>query len=146
MDSIPMKTHLPPEAAIRSTSSSSRSRLALICATQCTCALAALMSRSNDFVRFTLMAKLSSMKNTAIWPPSSHARAFIGAKPDGVAKKSRHRAKFASVRTAAPRLHGNNPKRSPASAHALQQRMEHAREQIELVQLNFVPGDLRIRL
>ena len=29
-----------------------------------------MMSRSNDFVRFTLMAKLSSMKNTAIWPPS----------------------------------------------------------------------------
>src|SRR6266404_6202586 len=76
MDSIPMKIHLPPAAAIRSTSSSSRSRLALIWATQCTCALAAMMSRSNDFVRFTLMAKLSSMKNTAIWPPSSRARAF----------------------------------------------------------------------
>src|SRR5215472_10449166 len=76
MDSIPMKIHLPPEAAIRSTSSSSRSRLALICATQCTCALAAMMSRSNDFVRFTLMAKLSSIKKTAIWPPSSRARAF----------------------------------------------------------------------
>src|SRR5438445_10703529 len=60
----------------RSTSSSSRNRLALICATQCTCALAAMISRSNDFVRFTLMAKLSSMKKTAIWPPSARARDF----------------------------------------------------------------------
>src|SRR5260370_40596298 len=34
------------------------------------------MSRNNDFVRFTLMAKLSSMKKTAIWPPSLLARAF----------------------------------------------------------------------
>jgi hypothetical protein len=42
---------LPPDAAIRSTSSSSRKRLALICATQWTCALAAMMSRSRDFVR-----------------------------------------------------------------------------------------------
>src|SRR5207248_8117611 len=62
MDSMPMKTHLPPEAAIRSTSSSSRNRLALIWATQWTWALAAMMSRSNDLVRFRLMAKLSSMK------------------------------------------------------------------------------------
>jgi len=60
------------------------------------------MSRSNDFVRFTLMAKLSSMKNTASGPPSSRARfqqqefvhtAFIGTKADGVAKKPRHGAK-----------------------------------------------------
>src|SRR5216683_373816 len=100
MDSIPMKIHLPPAAAIRSTSSSSRSRLALICATQCTCAFAAMMSRSNDFVRFTLMAKLSSMKKTAIWPPS-------------------------------PR--------------ALQERMQKARKYIELLQLDLVPGNLRIR-
>ena len=63
---MPMKIHLPPEAEIRSTSSSSRSRLALICATQNTCAFAAMMSRSGDFVRFTLIAKLSSMKKTAI--------------------------------------------------------------------------------
>jgi len=111
MDSMPMKIHLPPEAAIRSTSSSSRSRLALIWATQCTCALAAMMSRSNDLVRFTLMAKLSSMKNTAIWrPPPARALSaaivrsprFHGTKTDGVAQKIRHGAKFASVGTAAP--------------------------------------------
>ena len=65
---MPMKIHLPPDSAIRSTSSSSRSRLALICATQESCAPAAMMSRSSDFVRFTLMAKLSSTKKTAILP------------------------------------------------------------------------------
>ena len=76
MDSMPMKIHRPPEAAIRSRSSSSRNRLALICATQCTWALAAMMSRKSDLVRFTLMAKLSSIKKTAIWPSSLCARAF----------------------------------------------------------------------
>src|SRR5260370_14104417 len=72
--------------------------------------------------------------------------AFIGTKADGVAKKSRHGTKLASVRTPAPGLHRNNSKGSPTSAHALEQRMQHAREQIELVQLDFVPGNLRIRL
>ena len=71
-----MKIHLPPEAAIRSTSSSSRNRLALICATQFTCAPAAMMSRSSDFVRFTLMAKLSSIKKTAIWPHFAFRASF----------------------------------------------------------------------
>ena len=73
---MPMNTHFPPDAAIRSQSSSSRNRLALICATQCTCAFAAMISRNSDLVRFTLMAKLSSMKKTAIWPFSFRARAF----------------------------------------------------------------------
>ena len=34
---MPMKIHFPPEAAIRSSSSSSRSRLALICPTHDSC-------------------------------------------------------------------------------------------------------------
>jgi hypothetical protein len=50
MDSIPIKIHLPPAAAIRSTSSSSRSKLALICATQCTCAF-----RTNESVENELL-------------------------------------------------------------------------------------------
>src|SRR5258707_918889 len=78
MDSMPIKIQVPPAAAIRSTSSSSRRRLALICAIQWTCALAAIMSRSSDLVRFTLIAKLSSMKNTAILPPSLAAKRFVG--------------------------------------------------------------------
>src|SRR5260370_12566880 len=72
--------------------------------------------------------------------------AFIGTKADGVAKKSRHGTKLASVRTTAPGLHRDNSKGSPTSAHALEQPMQHAREQIELAQLDFVPGNLRIRL
>ncbi len=35
-----------------------------------------MMSRSSDLVRLMLMAKLSSMKKTAIWPFSLRARAF----------------------------------------------------------------------
>src|SRR6267142_2108898 len=146
MDSIPMKIHLAHEAAIRSTSSSSRSRFALIWATQCTCAFAAMMSRSSDFVRFTLIAKLSSMKNTAICPPSSRARAFIGPKANGVAKKSRHGAELTTVRTTPPGFHWNNSKSAPAFAYPLQQRLQHARQHIELLQIDFVPGNFRIRL
>ncbi len=61
---------------MRSRNSTSRSRLALIWATQCTCALAAMISRNSDLVRFTLMAKLSSIKKTTIWPSSLRARAL----------------------------------------------------------------------
>ena len=71
-----MKIHLPPEAAIRSISSSSFNRLALICPTHESLAPAAIISRSSDFVRFTLMAKLSSTKNTAICPRVERARAL----------------------------------------------------------------------
>jgi len=56
------------EAAIKSRSSESRSRLALIWATQLSSAPAAMMSRRRDLVRFTLMAKLSSTKKTANLP------------------------------------------------------------------------------
>ena len=152
-----MKTHLPPEAAIRSTSSSSRKRLALICATQCTWALAAMMSRSSDLVRLTLMAKLSSMKKTAIWPPSLFGAgfqqkqfvddAFVGAKADGVAKKSGDRAEFATVGTAASGLHGNDAECSPAVADAVAAcAVSDFGNQIELVEIDFVPGDCGIFL
>ena len=76
IDSMPMKTQQPPDAAMRSTSSSSRRRLALICATQGTCAPAAMMSLRSDFVRFMLMARLSSMKKTATCPRSRRARSL----------------------------------------------------------------------
>src|SRR5229473_455551 len=72
--------------------------------------------------------------------------AFIGTKADGVAKKSRYSAKLASVGTAAPGLHGNNSKGSPTAAHSLEQWVQYAGEQIELLQLDFVPGNLRIGL
>ena len=127
-----MKIHLPPEAAIRSTSSSSRSKLALICATQWTWAPAAMMSRSSDLVRLTLMAKLSSMKKTAIWPFSLRARCFqqqqfihhtlIGAEANGVAEKSSHGAELAAVGTASSGLDRDDAKGSPAFSYLLQQR------------------------
>src|SRR5258708_9550373 len=69
---------------------------------------------------------------------------FNGTETDGVAKKSRHRTKLSSARTGAPGLHGNNSKGSPTSAHSLEQWMQYARKQIELVQFDFVPGNLRI--
>src|SRR3989442_9327253 len=62
--------------AIRSISSSSRSRLALICATQLISAPAPMIARRSDLVRFTLMAKLSSTKKTAILPLLARARSF----------------------------------------------------------------------
>ena len=76
IDSIPMKIQRPPDSAIRSTSSSSARRFALICATHGRIAPAAIISRKSPFNRFLLIARLSSMKKTAIWPLSLFARAF----------------------------------------------------------------------
>src|SRR5437773_2323321 len=71
-------------------------------------------------------------KNVALGEPIEHHGIFtrlvealfyvskVGRKADRIAKKSRHGAKLASVRTAAPGLHGNNSKGSPASAHSLE--------------------------
>jgi len=135
MDSIPMKIHLPPAGRDQINELLIAQQIGADLGDQCTCALAAIMSRSNDFVRFTLMAKLSSMKNTAIWPPSSRARAsaarvrsprFHWYESGWSRQKTRHGAKLASVRTAAPGLHGNNSKGSPTSAHSLEQWMQYA--------------------
>src|SRR5258707_13459181 len=45
--------------------------------------------------------------------------AFVGAKADGVAKKSGYRAELAAIRAAAPRLHRNDAKCTPAIRNAL---------------------------
>ena len=84
------------------------------------------MSRSSDLVRLMLMAKLSSIKKTAICPRSLLGARFqqqqfvddalVGAKADRIAEKSRHGAEFAAIRAAAPGLHRNNAERSPARA------------------------------
>ena len=76
IDSMPINTHLPPASAIRSTSSSSPSKFALICATQGSVAPAAIISRRSDLSLFLLIARLSSMKKTAICPFSALARAL----------------------------------------------------------------------
>jgi len=70
-------------------------------------------------VRLTLMAKLSSMKKMAIWPPSAWARGlqeqeFVGPtlsfvrKADGIAKETGYRAEFAAIGAAAARLDGDD--------------------------------------
>ena len=156
MDSMPIKIHLPPAAAIKSTSSSSRSKLALIWATQCTWASAAMMSRSSDLVRLILMAKLSSIKNTAIWPLLTAGpglqhqqfvhHAFVGAKANGVAKETRDSAKFAAIRATTPGFHRNDAERSPAGAHLLQHALEKFGNNVELLQIDGVPGNRRIGL
>ena len=48
----------------------------LIWATHGTWAFWSRIARSSDLVRFTLIAKLSSMKKTPTLPPSAAARAF----------------------------------------------------------------------
>jgi len=64
-------------------------------------------------VRFTLMAKLSSTKETAIWPLHWRARlqaqqlihnALVGAEADGIAEEAGDGAEFASKGTAAARI------------------------------------------
>src|SRR5437879_8603277 len=46
--------------------------------------------------------------------------AFIGAKPDRISKETGYRTELAAIRTAAPRLEGDNEKRRPYPAHDLQ--------------------------
>src|SRR4029077_6836902 len=72
--------------------------------------------------------------------------ALIRTKADGIAKDSRHGAKLTSVRTTPAGLHRNNSKGSPAGTHALQERLYNLGKQIELLKLDFVPGNLRIGL
>ena len=72
-----MKIHFPPEAPIKSSSSSSFSKFALICPTHDSWAPAAITSRNSDLVRLTLIAKLSSTKNTAALPLLLLARSLI---------------------------------------------------------------------
>src|SRR5713226_9874226 len=72
--------------------------------------------------------------------------AFVAAKADGVAKKTGHRAKFAAIRAAAPRLHRNDAKCAPALTDALKRALGHSWNQIKLVEIYFVPRNRRILL
>src|ERR1700684_1761367 len=55
--------------------------------------------------------------------------ALIRPKADRVAEESRHRAKFAAIRTAASRLDWNNAKRSPTFANLPQSGSQSLRDQ-----------------
>ena len=146
---MPIKIHLPPDSAIRSTNSSSRSRLALIWPTQESCAPAAMMSRSNALVRFTLMAKLSSTKKTAILPCVRSARAFSRSisstmlwferKRIGVAEEPGHGAEFAAVGAAAPGLDGNDVEGLPVPFEVAHDRPKSVGNPVELVEIERLP-------
>src|SRR6202035_3608019 len=68
---------------------------------------------------------------------------FVGAKTNRVSKKSCYRTELAPVRTAAPRLHRDDAERSPAGANFLQHGFEKLWNDIELFQVDGVPGDWR---
>src|ERR1700687_3494360 len=70
--------------------------------------------------------------------------AFVGAKADGVAKKAGHRAELAAIRTAATGLHGNDAKCAPAITDTLERALGHFWNEIELVEIYFVPRNRRI--
>src|SRR5260370_24867026 len=61
--------------------------------------------------------------------------AFVGAKADRVAEESSYRAKFTSIRTAAPRLHRNDAKCAPAFTDALERACCHLGNQIKLCEV-----------
>ena len=82
-----------------------------------------MMSRSSDLVRFTLMAKLSSTKKTAILPARAAARvlqaehlvddALVGAEADGVAEEAGDGAELAAIGAAASGFDGDDVERFP---------------------------------
>src|SRR6266705_3130448 len=72
--------------------------------------------------------------------------AFVGAKADGVAKKSGYREELAAIRAAAPRLHRNDAQCTPALPTALKGACCQLVDSIKLVEVNFVPGNRRILL
>jgi len=72
--------------------------------------------------------------------------AFVGTKADGVAKETGDGAEFAAIRAAAARLHGNDAEGAPAFADALKRVFHHFWNEIELGEVNFVPGDCGIFL
>ena len=71
---------------------------------------------------------------------------FVGAKADGVAEKTGYGAKLAAIGAAAPGLDGNNAKGTPTRADFLQHGIKHLGNNVELIEINGVPGDRRIRL
>src|SRR5712692_3788924 len=71
---------------------------------------------------------------------------FVGAKSDGVAEEAGYGAKLAPVRTAAPGLNGNNAEGSPTGAEFSEHGSGELGNDVELIEVDGVPGDRRIRL
>ena len=71
--------------------------------------------------------------------------AFIAAEADGVAEESGDGAELAAVGTAASRLDRDDAECAPAFADFLEQWVNDLGQKIELVQIDLVPGDYGIR-
>ena len=152
-----MKIHLPPEAAMRSTSSSSRKKVGADLrdpvhlrvggddvAQQRFGALdvdgeIVVDEEDGDLAAFAFRAGLQQQQFVD--------DAFVGAKADGVAKESGDGAEFAAVGTAAPGLDGNDAKGAPAVAdYAGACASTHFGTKIELIEVDLVPRDCGIVL
>ena len=115
---MPMKIHLPPDSAIRSTSSSSRNRLALTCPTQDICRAGCDDVAQQRLRALKVDAEVVVDEEHGDLPPGPlGARlqpqhfvhdALVGAEADGVAEEPGHGAKLAAVRTAAAGFDGND--------------------------------------
>src|SRR5712692_1870330 len=103
MDSMPIKIHLPPEAAIRSTSSSSRNKLAQQRLRTLDVDGEIIVDEENRHL--ALLAAGAGLQQQQF---VHHA--LIGAETNRVAKKSCHGAELAAVRAASPGLNWNNAK------------------------------------
>ena len=151
-DSMPMKIHLPPDAAIRSTSSSSRSRLALICPTQDS------LRAGRDDVAQQRFGALHVDGEIVVHEEDGDlalrgARAFlqqqhfvhdalIGAEADGVAEESGHRAELAAVRAAAAAISiGMMWNVSQLMAVMPHDPAEEAGDAVELIEIELFPRD-----
>src|SRR4029077_221959 len=72
--------------------------------------------------------------------------AFIAAKAYGIPEKTGYGAELASIRTASPGLHRNNPERRPSAPDAPKQRSDCLRNDVELVEIHGFPRNRRIGL
>ena len=72
--------------------------------------------------------------------------AFVGAEADGVTKETGDRAKFAAVRATAAGLHGNDAECAPTFTDAAEGFGGHLWNQIELIEIDFVPRNCGIVL
>src|SRR5208337_1842925 len=72
--------------------------------------------------------------------------ALIGAEADGVAEKSGHGAELAAIGTAASGLDRNDAECSPAFADFLEHRVHDLGQEIELAEIDLVPGNYRVLL
>src|SRR5262249_39120585 len=72
--------------------------------------------------------------------------ALIGTKANRIPEKAGHGAEFTAIGATAPRFHGNHSEGAPPGPHALKHWPQPRRNEIELVEVERLPGNGRIRL